>query len=72
MSHLQITVNSEFLGRVFSIIFTISGIFVPFGSFVASVIDMKNWNIFQYIGVGQFVIYILCLIIFIQIKKPNT
>lgn len=72
MSHLQITVNSEFLGRVFSIIFTISGIFVPFGSFVASVIDMKNWNIFQYIGLGQFVIYILCLIIFIQIKKPNT
>ena len=72
MSHLQITVNSDFLGRVFSIIFTISGIFVPFGSFVASVIDMKNWNIFQYIGLGQFVIYILCLIIFIQIKKPNT
>ena len=72
MSHLQITVNSEFLGRVFSIIFTISGIFFPLGSFVASVIDMKNWNIFQYIGVGQFVIYILCLIIFIQIKKPNT
>ena len=72
MSHLQITVNSEFLGRVFSIIFTISGIFVPFGSFVASVIDMKNWNIFQYIGLGQFVIYILCLIIFMQIKKPNT
>lgn len=72
MSHLQITVNSEFLGRVFSIIFTISGLFVPFGSFVASVMNLKNWNIFQMIGIGQFIIYILCLIIFSQIKKRST
>lgn len=72
MSHLQITVNSEFLGRVFSIIFTISGVFVPFGSFVASVMNLKNWNIFPMIGIGQLIIYILCLIVFSQIKKRST
>lgn len=71
-SYLQITVNSEFLGRVFSIIFTISGVFVPFGSFVASVMNLKNWNIFPMIGIGQLIIYILCLIVFSQIKKRST
>lgn len=61
MSHLQVSVHSHFLGRVFSIIFTISGIFIPFGSLVASSINLKNWSIFQYIGWGQVVIYIACI-----------
>lgn len=69
MSHLQVNIDSHFLGRVFSIIFTISGIFIPFGSFFASYLSYKNWHIFQFIGLGQFLIYISCLLILRLIKR---
>ncbi|MFC6314132.1 MFS transporter [Lapidilactobacillus achengensis] len=60
MSYLQASVDSRFLGRVFSIIFTISGIFIPLGSVVAALIDFKSWQIFQLIGCGQLLIYLVC------------
>ena len=62
MSHLQVSINSNFLGRIFSIIFTISGIFAPFGTLLASWLDLKNWQIFQYIGIGQLFIYLISLL----------
>lgn len=62
MSHLQISINSNFLGRIFSIIFTISGIFAPFGTLLASWLDLKNWQIFQYTGIGQLFIYLISLL----------
>lgn len=71
MSYLQVSIHSEFLGRVFSIIFTISGLFVPLGSFVAAAIELKTWFIFQYIGIAQVLIYIICLIVFRILKMMN-
>ncbi len=71
MSYLQLSVDSEFLGRIFSIIFMISSLFIPLGSYVAAVINMKNWSVFQYIGVGQFVIYLICLLIFTVMNRVN-
>ena len=68
MSYLQISVDSEFLGRVFSIIFMISGLFIPFGSFVAAALDMKSWSLFQYIGIGQLFIYFIGFMIFMMTK----
>ena len=62
MSHLQVSINSNFLGRIFSIIFTISGIFAPFGTLLASWLDLKNWQIFQYTGIGQLFIYLISLL----------
>ncbi|NBK98548.1 MAG: MFS transporter [Erysipelotrichia bacterium] len=71
MSYLQVYIDSEFLGRVFSIIFTISGLFVPLGSFTAAAINVKNWYIFHYIGIGQLFIYVICLIIFKMLQNIN-
>lgn len=62
MSHLQISIDYNFLGRIFSIIFTISGIFAPFGTMFASLLDFKNWQVFQYLGIGQLIIYLISLL----------
>lgn len=62
MSHMQVSVASNFLGRIFSLIFTIVGIFAPLGSFVASLIDLKSWQIFAYVGYGQLLIYLIAIL----------
>ena len=71
MSHLQVSIDSNFLGRIFSIIFTISGIFAPFGTMFASWIDFKNWQIFQYIGIVQLLIYIISLLALNKSSKKS-
>lgn len=71
MSHLQISIDSNFLGRIFSIIFTISGLFAPFGTLFASWIDIKSWQIFQLIGIGQLVIYLVSLL-FINLNSEKS
>ncbi|APT18177.1 hypothetical protein LA20533_02305 [Amylolactobacillus amylophilus DSM 20533 = JCM 1125] len=69
MSYLQTNVNTDYLGRVFSLIFVISGIFVPIGSLLAATIDLKDWRVFQLIGIGQILIYLSRLITFRLMSK---
>lgn len=64
MSFLQVFVKEEFIGRVFSTIFLVSGALIPLGSIVAGMLNLKDWLIFQYIGLGQLFVYIICLILF--------
>ncbi|MEE1303613.1 MAG: MFS transporter [Agathobacter sp.] len=53
MSHVQVSVAEEYLGRVFSIIFTVAVLCMPLGSFVfAAVLDVKSITSFVVVGVG--------------------
>ena len=53
MSHVQVSVAEEYLGRVFSIIFTVAVLCMPLGSFVfAVVLDVKSITSFVVVGVG--------------------
>lgn len=69
MSHIQTSIQPNMLGRVFSIIFTMVGIFVPLGSMVASWINLQNWSVFMYIGVAQLILCFGVLKLFTKMAK---
>ena len=53
MSYVQIAVDENYLGRVFSIIFTVAVLFMPVGSFAFSLfINPSNVNSFYLVGGG--------------------
>ena len=53
MSQVQVSVAEEYLGRVFSIIFTVAVLCMPLGSFVfAAVLEVKRITSFVVVGVG--------------------
>lgn len=57
MSYIQAHVNQEYLGRIFSIIFTVAVLFMPVGSIVFSAIGLVNNQYgFSIVGTG-----IVCL-----------
>jgi MFS family permease len=62
MSYVQISVDEEYLGRVFSVIFTIAVIFMPIGSFVFSFFHITNsMKGFSLIGIGIIVLTLFSL-----------
>ena len=69
MSYVQIAVDEKFLGRVFSIIFTVAVFFMPVGSFVFSLfVNPENINSFYLVG-GGIVLLSLASIIYHCLKK---
>ena len=53
MSHVQASVDENYLGRVFSIIFTVAVLFMPVGSFLfARVLDVRDVRSFYAVGGG--------------------
>ncbi len=53
MSYVQIAVDENYLGRVFSIVFTVAVLFMPMGSFLFSaVLDAGNADSFYIVGGG--------------------
>ena len=70
MSGVQGNTHSDYLGRVFSVIFTASLIFMPIGTLVFSLIKIRSWIVFSIIGMGNLIIYIMmCLLLRTQ-KQP--
>lgn len=70
MSYVQIRVKSDYLGRVFSIIFTVAVFFMPIGSVVFSFIYDTTTDIsFAIIGIGIVVLSIISLFWFGSMKK---
>lgn len=66
MSHVQMSVESEYLGRVFSVIFSVAVLFMPVGSFLFSaVFDVSNVNMFYVVGMG---IVALAVIAYASVK----
>ncbi|MFR5608484.1 MAG: MFS transporter [Lachnospiraceae bacterium] len=64
-TYIQVFVNEDYLGRVFSIIYTVAVVFMPLGSLVFSLIcDVKNIKSFGYVGGGITILAIVahCLI----------
>ncbi len=62
MSYVQISVDEDYLGRVFSIIFTVAVLFMPLGSLVFSVcIDPAAVHSYYIIGGGISVLALLSL-----------
>lgn len=71
MSYVQIAVDEKFLGRVFSIIFTVAVFFMPLGSFVFSLlVNPENINSFYLVG-GGIVLLSLASITLYHCSKKN-
>lgn len=63
MSHVQVSVDENFLGRVFSIIFTVAVLFMPVGSFSFSAfVDAKSVGSFAIVGGGIVILSLFSLI----------
>ncbi|ERL65417.1 MFS transporter [Schleiferilactobacillus shenzhenensis] len=57
-SDLQSNVKTEYLGRVFSVIFTVAILFMPVGTYVFSAINIKTWPVFGLVGIGELLVFI--------------
>ena len=70
MSYVQIRVAENYLGRVFSIVFTVAVLLMPFGSFVFSLLcDTTSVNSFAIVGGG---IMILAAVSMLLITKSGA
>lgn len=64
MSHVQIAVDENYLGRVFSIIFTVAVLFMPLGSLVFSAVaDTGKVESFGIVGGGIVVLSLVSLLV---------
>ncbi len=62
MSYVQVNVAEEFLGRVFSVIFTVAVMFMPLGSWFFSIFNFaENINSFAIVGAGIVVLSLIYL-----------
>ncbi|HHB2778045.1 MFS transporter (plasmid) [Bacillus paranthracis] len=61
-TYIQNTVDTEFLGRVFSIVFTVAVLFMPIGSFFFANFTTPSWNAFGFIGTGILFLFLILLI----------
>lgn len=52
MTYVQMNTDKEYLGRVFSIIFTLSVILMPAGAFIFSGLLYFRWIIYLILGLG--------------------
>lgn len=69
MTYVQIHVDENYLGRVFSVIFTVAVLFMPVGSFVFSFMNITN-NIYGFWIIGGGVV-ILSIIGYLLIPKKE-
>ena len=64
MSYVQVAVDENFLGRVFSIIFTVAVLFMPVGSFLFSAfINTSDVKSFYTVGIGIMLMSLLSMLI---------
>lgn len=62
MTCVQICVDEDYLGRVFSVIFTVAVMFMPVGSFAFSyIVNTSSVTSFVSVGVGILVLALTCL-----------
>lgn len=70
MSYVQVNVDDKYLGRVFSVIFTVAVMFMPIGSFFFSFVDItNNASGFGIVGAGIVILAIVGVIIGISRGK---
>ncbi|WEE35740.1 MFS transporter [Lactiplantibacillus paraplantarum] len=62
MSGIQSEVADDFIGRVFGVIFTIAVLFMPIGTYIFSLLNIKSWLVFSIIGIGEIFVYIFMLV----------
>ena len=70
MSYVQIAVDESYLGRVFSIIFTVAVLFMPVGSFLFSAnVDTGNIHSFYPVGGGIVLLSLVSIPVHLRMKK---
>ena len=70
MSYVQIAVDEVYLGRVFSIIFTVAVLFMPLGSFFFSgAVDTGDINSFYPVGGGIVLLSLVSIPVHLRMKK---
>lgn len=69
MSYVQLTTDGDYLGRVFSVIFSVAVLFMPLGSFIFSaMLNVNDVRMFYLIGIG---IVLLSVISMLNVKKEE-
>ena len=64
MSYVQVAVEEDYLGRVFSIIFTVAVLFMPIGSlFFSGWMDPTDVNSYYTVGGGIVLLSLLSIMI---------
>ena len=72
MSYVQVAVDENYLGRVFSIIFTVAVLFMPVGSFLFSAfVNASDVRSFYAVGAGIMLMSLLSIVIH-SISKNRT
>lgn len=72
MSYIQIHVAEDYLGRVFSVIFTVAVMFMPIGSFVYSYLNItSSINGFGIVGIGIIILSIISYLFFQPKRSRN-
>ena len=72
MSFVQVTVDENYLGRVFSIIFTVAVLFMPIGSFLFSVfLNTSDVKSFYAVGGGIILLSLLSMLIHNMSEKSE-
>ena len=72
MSYVQIAVDENYLGRVFSIIFTVAVLFMPIGSFLFSkFLNTIDVHSFYSVGGGIILLSLLSMLIHLFYKKAK-
>lgn len=70
MSYVQVAVDENYLGRVFSIIFTVAVLFMPVGSFLFSIfLNTSDVRSYYTVGCGIMLMALLSMLIHYKSKK---
>lgn len=57
MTYIQIETDAEYLGRVFSVVYTMAGMFMPLGAITFSqILNVENQGSYLWVGIGIIII----------------
>lgn len=70
MSHVQMAVDENYLGRVFSIIFTVAVLFMPLGSLIlSSLLNIHQNMSFAFVGCGILLVSVISFALYGNLRK---
>ncbi len=73
MSYVQVVCDENYLGRVFSIIFTVAVLFMPLGSFLFSAfVDMSDIDSYYTVGGGIVLLSLISILIHFRRGERNS
>lgn len=73
ITYIQVNTDENYLGRIFSILFTIAGLFMPVGTIMFQrFLDFESMNGFMIVGIGIIAIGIIASLMSRHVIKSNV